>query len=510
MADSNNPRTHRGYDPQQRAGGADDAQRGGGGDPLAELARLIGQNDPFADFERNRASGEPQRAVRAAAPPQDQDWAPQPPQPPPVHAPHPDAYAAPAATDRYAPQDAAGQPQPEQYPAQAYAQHSDQAYGQPADPGREPYYDPYYDPDSPNLDEAEYHEQQDRKRRHRRLAAVLAILVLAVLGGAGAYGYRAYFGPVVRAAPPPVIKADTTPTKVMPAAQTGDSASNKLIYDRVGETNQAERVVPREEKPVDIKTATVTPAPRAVYPGPDANAVAASPSATIPVTGQRSTGQVLPVASEPSMATQGTGANLPSAKKVRTVTIRPDMTVVQSSVSAAPSDPAPPSRATPPARSAAPNLAAPPSSAPARTAPPPPRQTAAPLSLSPGGASASAPAPRAPARTAPPATAQRPLALATTAPAAAASEPRATTGGSVMVQVSSQRSEADAQASFRALQARYPNVFGGRSAVVRRADLGSRGVYYRSMVGPFATGDQAVQFCTSLKAAGGQCIIHRN
>ena len=78
------------------------------------------------------------------------------------------------------------------------------------------------------------------------------------------------------------------------------------------------------------------------------------------------------------------------------------------------------------------------------------------------------------------------------------------------MQVSSQRSEADAQASFRALQARYPNVFSGRSAVVRRADLGSRGVYYRSMVGPFATTEQAAQFCGSLRAAGGQCIIHRN
>jgi cell division protein FtsN len=79
-----------------------------------------------------------------------------------------------------------------------------------------------------------------------------------------------------------------------------------------------------------------------------------------------------------------------------------------------------------------------------------------------------------------------------------------------MEQVSSQRSEADANASYRALQVRYPNVLGGSSSSVRRADLGGKGVYYRAMVGPFATGDEAVQFCTSLKAAGGQCIIHRN
>jgi cell division protein FtsN len=95
-------------------------------------------------------------------------------------------------------------------------------------------------------------------------------------------------------------------------------------------------------------------------------------------------------------------------------------------------------------------------------------------------------------------------------PPAGAGEPRAAAAGSVMVQVSSQRSEADAEASYRSLQSRYPNILGGRASVVRRADLGSKGVYYRSMVGPFSSSEQAVQFCSSLKAAGGQCIIHRN
>lgn len=78
------------------------------------------------------------------------------------------------------------------------------------------------------------------------------------------------------------------------------------------------------------------------------------------------------------------------------------------------------------------------------------------------------------------------------------------------MQVSSQRSEADANASYRTLQARYPNVLAGRAAFVRRADLGNRGVYYRALVGPFTTAEQAAQLCSSLKAAGGQCIIHRN
>jgi hypothetical protein len=79
-----------------------------------------------------------------------------------------------------------------------------------------------------------------------------------------------------------------------------------------------------------------------------------------------------------------------------------------------------------------------------------------------------------------------------------------------VVQISSQRSEADAQASFHSLQSKFPKELGDREAIVRRADLGSKGVYYRAMVGPFGTAGDADQFCSGLKAAGGQCIVQKN
>jgi hypothetical protein len=79
-----------------------------------------------------------------------------------------------------------------------------------------------------------------------------------------------------------------------------------------------------------------------------------------------------------------------------------------------------------------------------------------------------------------------------------------------MVQVSSQRSEADAQASFRALQGKFPAVLGAQSPSIKRADLGEKGVYYRAMVGPFGTSEEASQFCGNLKSAGGQCVVQRN
>ena len=97
---------------------------------------------------------------------------------------------------------------------------------------------------------------------------------------------------------------------------------------------------------------------------------------------------------------------------------------------------------------------------------------------------------------------------------APASAPRlasvSASGGGYVVQISSQRSEADAQASFRSLQSKFPSQLGDREAIVRRADLGAQGIYYRDMVGPFGSAGDANQFCGSLKAAGGQCIVQKN
>ena len=114
------------------------------------------------------------------------------------------------------------------------------------------------------------------------------------------------------------------------------------------------------------------------------------------------------------------------------------------------------------------------------------------MSLSPqGGAD---PAPAAPARVA---------AVNPTQPAPAAS-------GGYLVQVSSQKNEADAQASYRALQGKFPSVLGPHSSLVKRVDLGEKGVYYRAFAGPFGSSEEAAQVCSNLKSAGGQCFVQRN
>jgi SPOR domain len=83
-------------------------------------------------------------------------------------------------------------------------------------------------------------------------------------------------------------------------------------------------------------------------------------------------------------------------------------------------------------------------------------------------------------------------------------------GAGYAVQVTSERSESRAQAAFRALQARYPNQLGGRQPIIRRADLGAAGTYYRALVGPFASSEKAARMCSGLKAAGGDCLTQKN
>ena len=101
-----------------------------------------------------------------------------------------------------------------------------------------------------------------------------------------------------------------------------------------------------------------------------------------------------------------------------------------------------------------------------------------------------------------------PIAPAEANSAAAATPPVLASG--YAVQVTSERSESGAQAAFRALQAKYPNQLRGRQATIRRADLGAGGIYYRALVGPFASAEKAAKLCSGLKAAGGDCILLKN
>jgi cell division septation protein DedD len=86
---------------------------------------------------------------------------------------------------------------------------------------------------------------------------------------------------------------------------------------------------------------------------------------------------------------------------------------------------------------------------------------------------------------------------------------RAIEAGGFVVQLSAQRSEADAQAAFRTLQVKYP-ALGGRELLIRRKDLGERGIFFATQVGPFGAKSEADQLCETLKTAGASCFVQKN
>ena len=350
---------------------------------------------------------------------------------------------------------------------------------------------PEMNPFDPRHDRIDHAADDDnhasRLRRRGGILTVAAVLGLAAVGTAAAFGYRAWTAASSSTGQPPLIKADTAPTKVVPA-QAGDGQQNKLIYDRIGEKIQSsnDRMVSREEQPVELRDMARQPGSRAALPAPGTPGsvtIGAQPPA---------------YAAPPSPPAGNPGPNEP--KRVHTITIRPD----QVSTLPAPGESEPL-----PARSATPtNLG--PTAAPA----PPAGRSAAPV---PAPTRPSAPKPAGGAPLALNPSAESPVSSSRSgttptqpAPYRTAALPSGDEAGNYVVQISSQRSQAEAQASFRALQAKYPNVLGSRQPLIRRADLGSKGVYYRAQVGPFATADAANQLCGNLKAAGGQCIVQRN
>ena len=488
-------------------GGDPPASARGESDPLAELARLIGQTDPFGNMGRANAQVPPRTTARdpyqrpaeqayqhpaepAYQRPAEPDVAPPAGPPPwlqranrqevPQQEEPPDYPSSIHPLQRYAAAHPAPEPAYEEEPHYADepepapdpSRYDDALYGQ-LDGGAQPFqHDPAYAEDEAFAYQDGYEDGADERVQKRRggMVTVIVVLALAVVGTGAAFAYRTYVG-TPRTGEPPIIKADTSPTKVVPAPSDGSAK----LPDRMAAGDGTEKIVPREEAPVDVNKA----GPRVVFPPLNQNGNPPSPASVAP--------NSLP----PASAGNGTLPNN-EPRKIRTLTVKGD----QPDGSALPAGSAPPAAAkqAPAGRTA---TASPPA---AQHSPPTSANASAnaPLSLAPQ-ANQAATAPAADPRTR----------VANTSPVQAAPG-AAPAGGGYVVQVSSQRSEADAQASFRALKGKFPAVLGSHDPLIKRADLGEKGVYYRAMVGPFGTSEEAAQFCGNLKSAGGQCVVQRN
>ena len=490
MADDQIQRTYRASQPPVR--NASGTAAASPSDPLAELARLIGHNDPFGEYGRGRSDAAQAAgpAVYEQAPASD------------VHADAVSGYA----DERYSGVPTYGDSQyplepapadsfsPPQYAHEDFvdAAYAGDAYGQ----GEQR---PYYPNTAPSGAEEEHFYDDAPPRRRMGIFTIAAVLALAVIGAGGAFGYRALFGSSAPSGPPPVIKADTKPSKIVPAADSKDPKSGKLIYDRVNNNGPSEKIVSREEQPIEIRD---------------------KPVSTVLPQGQN--------APDDSMqrAVLGSGVVGVEPKKIHTIAIHPNQAT--GSASGQPSTTAPPpmpasapARAQPAPSAKPPPAAAEPAPRPVVHAEAPARHAAAPsnapLSLSPNASAPARTAQRgmrtaavgAPTRVAPARTTAPKHATPSRAAAPTRIAPAASSGGSYAVQIASRHNEADAKVSFHSLQAKYPQQLGGRKPLIRRVDLGAKGIYYRAMVGPFGSAEEASKLCSRLRAAGGQCLIQK-
>ncbi len=86
--------------------------------------------------------------------------------------------------------------------------------------------------------------------------------------------------------------------------------------------------------------------------------------------------------------------------------------------------------------------------------------------------------------------------------------PQTTPLQGILLQIGSYKSQAEASESWRAFKARHAVVAGYRFDV-NEANLGSRGVWYRLRIGPFAGRPSAVGVCEKLRTEGANCLVTR-
>lgn len=533
---------------RQLRGAAQAPKPGNAVDPLVELTRIVGQDDPLKELFASRPAGQaaavpqpswqqprqeptfaPATVQRAAAevsaPPADirgaldefeallrrteptrpaqqepakpaaaQDFA----------APEPYRYSRPEPAPADAPRDL------DQDRSAAYQQDYGQGYGyEPQDGYAEP---------EPEQELRDF----ERPRSRKGVWAAAALIAVAVAGAAGAMVWRGS-GPVSKDGQPPVISADNGPTKVQPANPGGAEIpnQNKQIYERAGGAPAGQtKVVSREEQPVDVQQAARSMPPRTVMPGPGTGPVALIQAAPNPLAQAPAAAPPAPTVagttpSEQSLTPIPAVPGLGEPRRVRTVSIRPDGAPAPAPNTGAAyangsGAAAPQATGSVPTRSLATAMQAPtPMPAPNSTATaavPRPRPAATPE------------APKVQERVATPApaatTPAAPVRVANAAPAPQNTPAPATAAiragtGDFVVQLAAPASEAEARATFSALQRKYPEQLGGKAPIVRKTDLAGGKTVYRLRIGPYSRED-ATTMCTALQAAGGQCFIAKN
>jgi SPOR domain len=429
-------------------------------DPLAELARLVGGDnarngsDPFEALFRAQAAIADTRA-EAGHPPQ---AAPQ-----PLQAPHEPYFDDEAAYRHLAPQ-------------AAEASRSSETTHYASEPLPYEDADPNWIPDREQPAGAVGWDDEPEPRaenapppagRKKIFYGMAAVLALGVLGIGGTLALRGKTG----AQDVVTIKADTDPARVKPDQTEEAVAKNETLFDRKDHANGA-KMVGGEEQPADL--------------GATAKAARVVGAANAPA----------PVPAAPAPSAQN-DSPFPAPKKVKTVAVRADGSVIQ----------APDAR--PQLARGLPSMAGGfPATAPTTGAaqPKPTTGAAQPKPTAPAKAATTTPAKPVVAKPAP--VKPAPVKTAAINPAAAKPATEAAGAGGYAVQLSGSPVEAEARAAATRLSAKYASALKGHQASFAQAKVGDKTVY-RVRVGHL-TEATAKEMCTAIKGQGGSCFVAKN
>lgn len=289
-------------------------------------------------------------------------------------------------------------------------------------------------------------------RSRARLYAMGGALALVVAGIGGTFALKS--GPAGQGEAP-MIKAAAGPAKVPNETVAAAGAPAASVLDKTGDKLAVSRVTGTVEQPVDVARTARPAAPAA------ANGI------------------------------------FPEPRKVKTVSVRPDGSIIGSDIpvsstppAAVAAVPAPPPR--PAAIAAAPVASAP------KPAPAAPKATIRVATRTPVADDPDAPVTRTVTAKPAPKPAQK---------AATETQPAAGGGGGFAVQLGSAGSDAEARDKATRLQTQLSSTLEGRRAVVTKGDVNGKTVYRVRIVG--LTQENASALCSKVKGGGGDCFVAR-
>ncbi|MGN7826305.1 SPOR domain-containing protein [Agrobacterium radiobacter] len=374
---------------------------------------------------------------------------------------------------------------------------------------------------------AAYRDEDERGGR-RWVMPVAAAIGLVLIGG-GVYALVSGGSSSTGSnGAPVIISADNDPMKVVPENPGGRVVPNqdKAVYDRVAGGSAADpkqpALISSNEQPVDVVQRTLIPEQLPLEGENDADMEAAG----TPV-GETEDPRLLSP-EEKAAQNEGSAATGVSPRKVRTMIVKPDGTLVAQEVEV----PA----AQPPKADKVEELAAPQTAKPGEGAPAVIAASRVPVAPEQAQPQANTPAAAAKpaAQSAAPLPAARPssqpanvVATVTnqgnvrpaTAPAqpqaaqqqTAAATPAATStpsAGGYYIQIASLPSQAEAQKSYQNMSAKFGSVIGGRGVDIKAAEIAGKGTFYRVRI-PAGDKNEAVALCEKFRSAGGSCLVAR-